>query len=74
MQSTSIGLDGFIDGEEFLAWATALDNGKPLGDVALEMMPGGVRKTTDAKGLAHLPLGTAPGGELDDNPARDAVR
>ena len=58
VQSTRIGLDAFADGESLLAWATALDDGRPLDGVALSLAPS-AQARSDAGGLARLPLADA---------------
>ena len=58
VQSTRIGLDAFADGESLLAWATALDDGRPLGDVEISLAQGAASRS-DAGGLARLPLADA---------------
>jgi uncharacterized protein YfaS (alpha-2-macroglobulin family) len=62
VQSTKLAVDAHVDGEQMLAFATDLATGKPLEGVALEMKPHGITATTDAKGLATLPLGKSERG------------
>jgi uncharacterized protein YfaS (alpha-2-macroglobulin family) len=57
IQATRIGLDAFADGEELLAWASALDDGQPLPDVKVSLFPGQTPVSTGPDGLARLPLG-----------------
>src|SRR5262249_46494525 len=56
VQVTSIGLQGHVDAEQMLVWATGLSDGKPLAGVELQLANVGVKGKTDAKGLAKLPL------------------
>ncbi len=56
VQSTRLGLDGFIDGEAFLAWSTNLADGAPRAGVELELSPEGIKQKSDDKGLARFPL------------------
>ncbi|MCI0397330.1 MAG: MG2 domain-containing protein [Chloroflexi bacterium] len=60
VQVTQIGLDAFTDHSEMVAWTTALENGAPLANVALELA--GVEASTGADGIARLDL--PPGGSL----------
>jgi uncharacterized protein YfaS (alpha-2-macroglobulin family) len=59
IQATRIGLDAFVDASELVAWATRLGDGAPLSGVALEIAPFGIKASSDDKGTARLPLGTA---------------
>lgn len=56
VQVTQIGLDAFVDHSEMVAWATALQDGTPLSNVALTLLKGDVTATTDNAGLARLAL------------------
>ena len=38
MQATQIGLDAFVDGQEMVAWATALTDGAPLPGVTFDLL------------------------------------
>jgi uncharacterized protein YfaS (alpha-2-macroglobulin family) len=58
VQVTGIGLDAFVDDQNLEAWTTSLTNGRPLSRVAVSLAPGGATATTDATGLATLPLTT----------------
>jgi hypothetical protein len=64
VQATQIGLDAFVDDRELLGWATSLADGRPLGDIALRLSPGGASGVTTASGLATLPLADTPGAVL----------
>lgn len=57
VQATRIGLDAFVDATRLIAWATALDDGRPLGGIEVELVPGGPRAVTGPDGLATLTLG-----------------
>jgi uncharacterized protein YfaS (alpha-2-macroglobulin family) len=57
VQSTKIAVDAHVDNENLLAFATDLATGKPIEGVELEIRPTGTKGTTDAQGLATLPLG-----------------
>ncbi len=56
VQSTRMGLQGHVDDERMLVWATALADGAPQPGVKVELLHVGARATTDARGLASLPL------------------
>jgi uncharacterized protein YfaS (alpha-2-macroglobulin family) len=56
IQATQIGLDGFADQTEFLAWTTNLASGEPLDGVAVELAASGVKGQTDKQGVASLEL------------------
>ena len=58
VQATRIGLDAFVDSSRLVAWATALDDGRPLAGIDIELVPGGARAVTGPDGLATLALGT----------------
>ena len=56
VQATRLGIDGHVDGEALTAYASELDSGKPAGNVQLQLQPYGTKATTDATGLATIPL------------------
>ncbi len=56
VQATRIGLDAFVDQSNMVAWANSLLTGAPLSGVNLNLYPGGPIATTDAQGVARLPL------------------
>ncbi len=56
VQITQIGVDAYTDHSDMTAWATNLQNGAPLADVAIRFVPGGASAQTGADGLARLPL------------------
>jgi uncharacterized protein YfaS (alpha-2-macroglobulin family) len=58
VQSTHLGLAAFADDSQIQAWASSLDDGRPLPDVDLQLLPGGSRARTDASGVTVLPLGS----------------
>jgi hypothetical protein len=62
-QSTGLGLDAFVDGEKLTAFVTDLERGRPVRGVQLGLLPGGAQATSDAEGLATLPL-AASGGRV----------
>jgi len=62
VQSTRLAVDAHVDGENMIAFATDLATGKPLQGVALEIKPHGITATSDAQGLATLPLGKSERG------------
>ncbi len=64
VQATKIGLDAFVDDQNLLGWATSLADGRPLGQVALSLVPGGAAVDTAANGLATLPLPDVARGVL----------
>ncbi|NVB84647.1 MAG: hypothetical protein HOV81_40110, partial [Kofleriaceae bacterium] len=56
VQSTRIGIDAYVDGDNLLAFATELGSGKTASGIDLEMRPFGIKAKTDDKGLATLGL------------------
>ncbi len=56
IQSTRIGLDAFVDGEQLIGWATSLTDGSPLRGVQLRLHPDQRQVTADVDGLARFPL------------------
>jgi uncharacterized protein YfaS (alpha-2-macroglobulin family) len=60
VQATKIGLDAFVDDRDLVGWATSLTDGRPLGGVALGLVPAGALVKTAANGLATLALADAP--------------
>ena len=58
VQATGIGLDALSDGEQLLAWASSLADGKPLKGVTVSL--GQATATTDEQGMARLPLSETP--------------
>ena len=56
VQATGIGLDAFVDNDELIAWATHLQDGKPMSGVDLEIVPFGTSGVSDERGAARLPL------------------
>ncbi|MBI3725318.1 hypothetical protein HY251_15405, partial [bacterium] len=64
IESTKIGLDACVDNERFVAWASALKDGKPLSGVSMKVAPSSAGGTTGADGLASfvLPSDAMPQG------------
>lgn len=60
VQVTNIGLDAINDADDLVVWTTALDNGAPLENVAVNLDPAGEAKRTDADGMARFALSSAP--------------
>ena len=56
VQSTGLGLQGHLDNERMLVWATGLADGVPRSGVEVELLQIGARARTDARGLVSLPL------------------
>ena len=56
VQSTRIGLDAFADNDQLVGWANSLDDGAPLADVQLEVLPAKLSGTTGRNGLARISL------------------
>ncbi len=56
VQVTNIGLDAISDNTQMAAWATRLNDGQPLADVQLQLLPSPVQATTTGDGLARLKL------------------
>ena len=56
VQSTHLGVDAHVDGDQLVAMVTDLATGKPAAGVALEMRPSGQKAKTDDKGMATLAL------------------
>jgi len=55
-QVTQIGLDAFADHSEMLAWTTALADGSPLPELAIEADSGSRVATTGPDGVARFPI------------------
>ena len=58
VQSTSMAVDALTDTDHLLAWATDLKDGSALDRVVLRLEGSGAPVTTNADGLADVPLGT----------------
>ena len=58
VQSTRIGLSAHVDDASMLVWASALQDGAPLADVAIELQSTKLTAATGKDGLATLPLPT----------------
>jgi uncharacterized protein YfaS (alpha-2-macroglobulin family) len=58
VQATGISLDAFVDQEEMLVWANALQDGASLSGVELALFPGNITARTDDQGMARIKLGT----------------
>ena len=56
VQATKLGVDAHVDRDQLVAFATELDTGKPAAGVRLELRPDGATATTDARGVATIPL------------------
>ncbi|UCC74651.1 MAG: carboxypeptidase regulatory-like domain-containing protein [Gemmatimonadota bacterium] len=56
VQVTGIGLTAVADGREVVGWVTSLEGGAPLVGAELRGIPGGASATTDADGLATIPV------------------
>lgn len=56
VEVTNLGLQGHVDAEQMLVWATGLADGKPVAGVDVQLANVGVKGKTDAKGLVTLPL------------------
>ncbi|MGD2079297.1 MAG: MG2 domain-containing protein, partial [Chloroflexota bacterium] len=56
VQVTDIGLDAFVDHSEMVVWASDLNDGSPLGSVAIEEIEGRSLATTGADGTARFDL------------------
>jgi alpha-2-macroglobulin len=54
VQVTRLGLTAFADETEVIAWASALQDGRPMAGVDVTLEPGDVRGKTDAAGLVTL--------------------
>ncbi|TNF27414.1 MAG: hypothetical protein EP329_19450 [Deltaproteobacteria bacterium] len=55
-EATQIGLDAYVDGDTLVAWATALKDGTPIAGAKVTLQPEGTSATTDATGIARIPL------------------
>jgi hypothetical protein len=58
VQATRISVSALADPREVTGWVTSLEDAAPLAGATLELMPTGATATTDAEGLAALPLPT----------------
>ena len=56
VQATRLGLDAFVDGEQLVAYASNLADGKPLAGVQLQLLPSGAKAASGADGLGTLKL------------------
>lgn len=56
VQSTRIGLDAFADNDQLVGWANSLEDGAPLPDVQLEILPAKLSATTGRNGLGRIDL------------------
>jgi len=56
VQATDLAIDAHVDPENLLAFVTELETGKPASGVTVEMNPTKATATTDAQGLATIPL------------------
>lgn len=54
VQATRLGIDAFHDGEDLVAWVTALGDGAPQKDVAVTLAPQDGTRQTDVSGLARF--------------------
>jgi len=61
VQVTGIGLDAFLDSQSLVAWASSLVDGRPLGDVQLELTGAGTTGRTGTDGTATMDLGSKGG-------------
>ncbi len=59
VQVTQIGLDAFVDQDQMVVWATALQDGAPLKGVSVQSDTGSNLATTDADGLARFAIPAA---------------
>ncbi|MBI2838611.1 MAG: Ig-like domain-containing protein [Acidobacteria bacterium] len=64
VQSTHIALDAFVDDTELHAWASSLDDGRPLDGVDVSLLPSGRVAKTGGDGIATLDLHATSGGLL----------
>ena len=58
IQSTKLGMSAHVDNDNLIAFVTDLATGNRLADVALEILPFGIKGTSDQRGAATLALGT----------------
>ncbi|HEY5935660.1 MAG TPA: Ig-like domain-containing protein, partial [Kofleriaceae bacterium] len=63
VQVTKLAVDAHVDGEALVGFTSDLATGAAIGNVELELRPAGKKITTDAQGIATLPL--PPGKEVD---------
>ncbi len=56
VQVTKLGLQAHVDHSDLVGFATDLETGKPASGVELSIAPVGIKGTTNAQGLATLPL------------------
>nr|MBA3540894.1 Ig-like domain-containing protein [Deltaproteobacteria bacterium] len=63
VQATRLAIDAHADATTLTAFATELATGKPAAGVQVELRPWGITATTDATGLATLPLAFGGRGE-----------
>jgi hypothetical protein len=56
LQVTKMGVDAFIDDDQVIGWATALETGAPVQGAEVLVFPGPGGATTGADGLARIAL------------------
>lgn len=72
VQSTELGLDAMIEGDQLTGWATRLTDGAPLEGVDVQLLGAGSAKT-DIQGLARVPLSAKAGRLIVGRKGKDAV-
>jgi uncharacterized protein YfaS (alpha-2-macroglobulin family) len=65
VQVTDLGLDAFADGQQLVAWATSLKDGRPLPGVEVGLLAAPQGVTTGADGVARFPLPEKADGRGD---------
>ncbi len=58
VQTSTLGIDAFSVGNEILVWTTDLLTGEPVANAQIEFIGTGQAATTDADGVARVPLTT----------------
>jgi alpha-2-macroglobulin len=57
VQVTDLGLDAAADSSQLVSWVTQLRDGSAVSGARVSLLPGGPSASSDAGGLATLPLG-----------------
>ncbi len=56
VQATQIGLDAFTDYGQMVVWANNLQDGTPLAEATITLLPKGTSTQSDAEGIARLDI------------------
>lgn len=62
VQATELGLDAFVDTADLVGWVNSLRDGRPVSGARVDILPSRTTATTDAQGIARMPLPTSTTG------------